>query len=147
MSRPPVVRARLFAAIPPALLAVMACVQITLARSAFLAPWKGGGFGMFATTDGAANRTIRVLVTGPERSQEIEVPSALVGAAAACEAFPTEPCLDGLARRLAEAERLQGRPVSSVRLQVWRTEFAPVTLVPRRRLLLETLLITRSALD
>ena len=81
-----------------------------------------------------------MLVTAPERSQELEVPPSLADAAAACEAFPTERCLAALARRLADRERRQGRPVSSVRVRVWRTEFAPVTLEPRRRLLGEHLL-------
>ena len=78
-------------------------------------------------------------MTGPERSEELEVPPSLAEAAAACEAFPTERCLAGLARRLADRERRHGRPVSTVRIQVWRTEFAPVTLEPRRRLLTEHL--------
>lgn len=140
-------RARLLAAIPPALLTVVASVQIALAHLTPLTPWKGGGFGMFATADGALNRTTRVLVTGPQRSQELDVPPSLADAAAACEAFPTERCLAGLARRLADRERRQGRPVFSVRLQVWRTEFAPVTLEPRRRLLKEHVSTGPGALD
>ena len=140
-------RARLLTAIPPTLLVVVACVQIVLARFAFLAPWKGGGFGMFSTTDDVSNRSTRVLVTAPDRSQELDVPPALVGTAAACEVFPTERCLGALARRLADAERRQGRPVSSVRVQVWRTEFAPLTLEPRRSLLREALLTEHGALD
>jgi hypothetical protein len=140
-------RARLFAAIPPVLLAAVACVQIALARSALLAPWKGGGFGMFSTTDDVSNRSTRVLVTASDRSQELEVPPALIGAAAACEVFPTERCLEGLARRLADAERREGRAVSSVRVQVFRTEFLPVSLEPRQRLLREAFVTGIRALD
>jgi len=133
-------RERALAAIPPALLAVVACVQIGLARSSPLTPWKGGGFGMFATTDGASNRWTDLLVTGPERSQELEVPASLAEAAAACEAFPAERCLAAFARRVADRERRQGRQASTVRVRVWRTEFAPVTLEPRRVLLAQHLL-------
>ena len=133
-------RERALAAIPPLLLVVVACVQIGLARFTPLTPWKGGGFGMFATTDGASNRETDVLVTAAERSQELEVPPSLADAAAACEALPTERCLAALARRLADRERRHGRPVATVRVRVWRTEFAPVTLEPRRRLLGEHLL-------
>ena len=46
-------------------------------------------------------------------------------------------CLAGLASRIAERERRRGRPLSSVRIEVWRTEFAPVTLEPTRRILRE----------
>jgi hypothetical protein len=138
--------ARLRAIIPPAMLALVACVQIGLARFTPLTPWKGGGFGMFATADGASNRTTRVLVTGAERSEELKVPPSLAQAAAACEAFPTARCLAGLASRLAERERRHGRPVSTVRIQVWRTEFAAVTLEPRRRLLREHLSTESDAL-
>lgn len=92
---------------------------------------------MFATADGASNRTLRVRVTGPQRSEELEIPPSLVEAAAGCQAFPTDHCLAGLARRIADRERRQGRPVSSVRVQVWKTEFAPVTLQPKRRILRE----------
>jgi hypothetical protein len=133
-------RTRALAAVPPALLAVVACVQVGLARLTPLTPWKGGGFGMFATIDGAANRRTEILVTGPDRSQALEVPPSLEEAAASCEAFPTERCLAALARRLADRERRQARPVSSLRIRVWRTEFAKVTLEPRRRLLAEHLL-------
>jgi hypothetical protein len=133
-------RTRALAAVPPALLGVVACVQIGLARLTPLTPWKGGGFGMFATTDGAANRSTGVLVTGPERSQELDVPPSLADAAARCEAFPAERCLRALARRLADRERRHGRPVSSVQVRVWRTEFAPGTLEPGRRMLAEYLL-------
>lgn len=133
-------RTRALAAVPPALLAVVACVQIGLARLTPLTPWKGGGFGMFSTVDGAANRWTQVLVTAPERSQELEVPPSLADAAAGCEAFPTDRCLRALAGRLADRERRQGRPVSTVQVRVWRTEFAPATLEPRRRLLAESLL-------
>jgi hypothetical protein len=140
-------RAGLLAAVPPALLALVACGQIALTRFTALTPWKGGGFGMFSTADGASNRRTRVFVTGPERSEELEVPPSLAEGAAACEAFPTERCLAGLARRLVERERRQGRPVSSVRLQVWRTEFAPITLEPRRRLLTDYLLAEPGARD
>jgi hypothetical protein len=126
-------------------LAIVACVQIGLARSSPLTPWKSGGFGMFATTDGASNRWTDILVTGPDRSQELEVPPSLAEAAAACEAFPVERCLAAFARRVAERERRQGAPASSVRVRVWRTGFAPVTLEPRRHLLAQHLLTEAGA--
>ena len=38
--------------LPAAVLIATAGRQIVLARTAHLTPWSGGGFGMFATTDG-----------------------------------------------------------------------------------------------
>ena len=55
------------AAIPVALLLAVAAVQVTLARTAGLSPWKGGGFGMFSTTDDAGRRRVRVFVSAAER--------------------------------------------------------------------------------
>ena len=39
------------ALLPVALLMAVATVQVILATAAGLTPWKGGGFGMFSTTD------------------------------------------------------------------------------------------------
>jgi hypothetical protein len=44
------------ALLPVSLLVVVAGAQVTLATTAGLSPWKGGGFGMFATTDDAGRR-------------------------------------------------------------------------------------------
>ena len=61
--------------VPPLLLFVMAVIQIALARTADLTPWKGGGFGMFATLDHAAYRAVDIVVDAPDRSEALEVPS------------------------------------------------------------------------
>ena len=45
-------------AVPAALLVTVALGQIVLARTVDLSPWKGGGFGMFATLDGTASRYV-----------------------------------------------------------------------------------------
>ena len=39
--------------LPVALLLVVAGVQVALVKTEGLSPWKGGGFGMFSTTDDA----------------------------------------------------------------------------------------------
>ena len=57
------------------------------------------------------------------------MPPSLADAAAACEAFPTERCLAGLARGLADRERRHGRPMS-LRVQVSADGVARVTLEP-----------------
>lgn len=50
----------------PALLVVVACVQLTLVRTHDLIPWKGGGFGMFSTLDRPGARILRVWLITPE---------------------------------------------------------------------------------
>jgi hypothetical protein len=55
--------------LPVALLVSVACVQIILTRTSGLSPWKGGGFGMFSTTDDSGRRRVRVFVSAPDRSE------------------------------------------------------------------------------
>jgi len=69
------------ALLPVALLIVVAGAQVTLARTAGLSPWKGGGFGMFSTTDDGGRRYVRIFVTAPERSEEISIAPSLENAA------------------------------------------------------------------
>lgn len=45
---------------PPLALAVVAGAQFVLAHATPLSPWKGGGFGMFASQDQPRARTLRV---------------------------------------------------------------------------------------
>lgn len=44
--------------LPAALLLTVAATQATLAHAAGLSPWKGGGFGMFASTDSPRMRVV-----------------------------------------------------------------------------------------
>jgi hypothetical protein len=122
----------------PALgLAVVAVVQIVLARQALLSPWKGGGFGMFSTLDARPYRYVRVFVEGPGRSEELHLPDSLEKAAAAAEILPTERMLRALARAVAERERSAGRPVETVRVELWRAEYEPAFLRATARKLRE----------
>jgi hypothetical protein len=66
--------ARLAIAAPPLLLVAVAALQMSLALTAQLSPWKGGGFGMFASNDGLPFREVRVLISAPTRSEELTVP-------------------------------------------------------------------------
>src|SRR5262249_8435137 len=54
-------------AIPAALLVGIASRQIALTRREGLTPWKGGGFGMFATLDHGGHRRVRIVVDAPDR--------------------------------------------------------------------------------
>jgi hypothetical protein len=49
----------------PLVLVVVALTQITLAHTAALTPWKGGGFGMFASMDQLETRFVRIELVDP----------------------------------------------------------------------------------
>jgi hypothetical protein len=83
------------ALLPVSLLTVVACAQVTLATTAGLTPWKGGGFGMFSTTDDGGRRYVRVFVSGPERSEEITISSSLQDAARRQPRCPSTPSWRG----------------------------------------------------
>jgi hypothetical protein len=126
---------RLRAWLPVSLLLVVACVQIVLTRTAGLSPWKGGGFGMFAATDGSAFRRARIFVEAPERSEELEIPISLELIAARVELFPSDRLMATLARGIAAREARHERPVATVRVEIWRTEFtSPPLAATERRL-------------
>jgi hypothetical protein len=71
MSKDAVDKSRSLAFIPVVILLFIGGIQIYLGKTTNLTPWKGGGFGMFSTTDGAANRSLRVFGTGPDQSEEL----------------------------------------------------------------------------
>jgi hypothetical protein len=123
------------AAVPAGLLAIVASAQIVLTHVTPLSPWKGGGFGMFATLDGRPFRYVRVFVRAPERSEELAVPASLEELAASAEILPSDYRLERLARGVVAREHRRGRPAEEVQLDVWRTEFVASSLAPRDRLL------------
>ena len=126
--------------LPVALLVGVASVQIALARTADLSPWKGGGFGMFASTDGSAFRRARIFVEAADRSEELELPPSLEEAGTRAALFPSTRLLTALARGVAARERRYGRPVTSVRVEVWRVDFdAGADIATERPLRTDTL--------
>jgi hypothetical protein len=114
--------------LPVLILVVVAAIQIGLARTADLTPWKGGGFGMFSTSDHGGQRSLRIVVSAPERSEEIAVSPSLQDAADRVTALPGRRQLTHLARLVAAREQRHGRPVESVRIECWQTEHNPQTL-------------------
>jgi hypothetical protein len=125
------------ATLPVALLVAVAGAQVTLATTAGLSPWKGGGFGMFSTTDDTGRRRVRVFVSAPERSEEIAISPSLEDAAVRAAVLPRGGELSRLARRVVEREQRNGRPVDMVRIETWRLHYAPDTLAASPRLLRE----------
>ena len=132
-SRPPS-RGGWRALLPVSLLAVVAAAQVTLATTAGLSPWKGGGFGMFSTTDDGGRRYVRVFVTGVDRSEEIAIAPSLEDAARRAAVLPRDAELSRLARRVVDRERRYQRHVDAVRIQTWRIEYARDTLAATPRM-------------
>jgi hypothetical protein len=128
-------RERWWAALPALLLTIVATVQIVLTHVTMLSPWKGGGFGMFATLDGRPFRYARMFVSAPQRSEELAVPPSLEELVAQTEMLPGDAQLERLSHAVVARERRHGRPVQDVRIEVWRVEFAKGSLMPRDRLL------------
>jgi hypothetical protein len=123
--------------LPSMLLVSIACTQIVLARAADLSPWKGGGFGMFATIDGTSTRYVRLYVRAPERSEEVAMQSSFEDAAARAQLCPSRSLMTRLANVVAARERRYGRAVTSVTVQVWRTTIEGSALRATDRLLRE----------
>jgi hypothetical protein len=121
--------------VPVALLLAVAGAQVTLARTAGLSPWKGGGFGMFSTTDDSGRRFVRMFVTAPERSEEIGISPSIEDAATRAAVLPSDRQLARLARQIVERERRNHRPVEQVRIEAWRIEYAAGTLAATSHLM------------
>jgi len=109
-------------------LVVVATLQVVMARTAGLTPWKGGGFGMFSTLDHGAYRGIDILIEAPDRSESQRVPPSLEELAARAASCPSEWLLQELAEGVVARERRYARPVTTVALTVWRTRFDPSSL-------------------
>ncbi|HSE42948.1 MAG TPA: hypothetical protein VLH08_19455 [Acidobacteriota bacterium] len=119
--------------IPPVLLIIIALHQIYLSKVHDLSPWKGGGFGMFSSTDLGPARYVRVFLYATERSEELEIPDSLVEAAQKAATFPSDSLLDSFAEKIVQREDRYHRPVDSVRIEIWRTQFDRVTLKPQEQ--------------
>ena len=126
--------------LPSALLLAVALNQVYLAHTTHLSAWKGGGFGMFSTTDGGPNRRVRVFVEGPGIDREVPVPEHLDDLAERASIFPVDGNLARLAREMASVTGSHSEEVRTVRVEVWRIEFAKSDLKPTPRLLRSFLL-------
>lgn len=109
--------------LPVIALIVVALLQITFAHTLDLTPWKGGGFGMFASGDGFSNRPLRILAIGKNgKVRRLRVPPMLAGYRRSLVAMPTEGRLRRFAQRYVQIARW-GEGVESLRVEVWRGDF------------------------
>lgn len=104
--------------IAPTLLVALAGLQIVLAHTARLTPWKGGGYGMFSTSDHSGFRTVRAFALEDAGDRRLRVPDELRNEVLRSLDLPTDARLEHLAASLA---RHSAAP--RVRVEVWRLEF------------------------
>ncbi|WP_239493118.1 hypothetical protein [Luteitalea sp. TBR-22] len=114
--------------LPALVLVLVAGRQIQLAKVSALSAWKGGGFGMFSTVDDAPHRTLRVIVEAANRSEEVAIAPSLEDDVARALTLPDPTRLRRLAEAVIARERRYARPVSRVRITVWRHEVDRTTL-------------------
>lgn len=74
MARP--LRDRLLRIAAPAFLISIACLQLYLAHTHDLSPWKGGGFSMFSTVDRSDRRIVRCYLETPAGRVPVPVPDS-----------------------------------------------------------------------
>ena len=117
--------------IPALLLSIVAIAQVRLTRVEHLTPWKGGGFGMFSTTDDGMGRPMAVRISTPEGDREIEVPEPVAQQAYRASLLPSRRRMRDLARDIAEEATARGATVSGVRIAIWRMDYDPETLAVR----------------
>ena len=111
--------------IPTILLLATAATQMALARTSALSPWKGGGFGMFASIDGSPFRWARIYVLASERSEELVIPPSLEDQAHRAITWPRRDALEAFARAVLSREQRHERPVESVRIEIWKADVSP----------------------
>ncbi|HEX2485297.1 MAG TPA: hypothetical protein VHQ66_08355 [Myxococcota bacterium] len=107
--------------LPAAALVALACTQIALAFGAGLSPWKGGGFGMFATNDHGGFRHVRVYALEAGGERRLDVPPELQRQELHAAWLPTDAQLRRLAAQLSRTG--VARDAGALRVEVWRTEF------------------------
>ena len=123
---------RLAIAFPTVLLLSVASAQMVLARSGTLSPWKGGGFGMFASVDGSPFRWARIYVSARDRSEELAITASLAEQAGRTITWPHDRAMRALAKAVIARERRHERPVDSVRIEIWRADVSPSLDVSER---------------
>jgi hypothetical protein len=116
------------ALVAPGLLLSLALAQIAAFYEVGLSPWKGGGFGMFATVDHGGFRRVRVVELAAGGERPVAVPEELERLQRHAREVPRAANL----RRLGEALRARAPGLGALRIEVWRTAFAPSDLAPSR---------------
>ena len=118
----------LLSLVPAILLSIVAAAQVRLTRTEQLTPWKGGGFGMFSTTDDGVGRPMGIRIMGPGGDREIAVPEPLAAQAYRASLLPSRRRLSRLGHDVADLATSRGAEVTRVRIAVWRMSYDPRSL-------------------
>lgn len=94
---------RLLFWLAPGLLVFVACIQLALVRAHDLTAWKGGGFGMFSTTDAPPARALRLVVLTDEGEAVVAFPNLRVRKERVLN-MPNEALLEELAAQAVQEE-------------------------------------------
>jgi hypothetical protein len=128
-------RVQWFWHIPSVLLILVAANQLRLVSTTALSPWWGGGFGMFATTDGWATRHLHVFAIHPDVRRELSIPATLRKEVERVLTLPSDANLQAVAREFADIPTPDEGLLMAIELQVWATHYDPITLAPSSILL------------
>lgn len=90
---------------------------------------------MFSTIDGWGNRHLQAFALRSGIRREVEIPPALREVTRRVRAFPSEANLRALAAALVDVPTPDVGPLEAVEIQVWSTDYDPVTLAPMGSLL------------
>ncbi len=109
--------------LPALLLAAVALHQLHAVRSHDLTPWKGGGFGMFSSTDVGPARRLEVSLLRGASSLRVQIPEALREQASRARRLPTPDRLEDLGRAVGAALPDSAGVYSAIRVEFWRIHF------------------------
>ena len=126
---------RLLEHLPVILLLIVASHQIVRSQTGHLDPWKGGGFGMFASTDGGRARYLRVFIEGLPETLEVHLEGSIGELELRAKTLPTDRNLEAVAEQALARVGDEVAPITAVRVEVWVTRFDPETLKPTPELL------------
>lgn len=120
----PLARRRPVYYLAPAILVLVASVQLYRAHVHQQSPWAGAGFGMFAVIDGHDQRFVRLYLTTPHGEEPIALPRGVEEEELAVRVVPSGRNLGVLARRafaIVQSERPDAR---GIRVEAAGIEFA-----------------------
>jgi hypothetical protein len=120
----------------PALLCIVAARQQYLVRTERLTPWKGGGFGMFATVESGSTRVVRASLERREGdrvlSLPVKLPPELAPVALELNQRPTHAAAENLAIVLANLPWLEAPELDAI-YEMSAPEFAAVAVSSKLR--------------